>query len=328
MKNCNEFIIKRALKNNALYNKNGKIYIFVAIIFMLTLSATGDESTLYKDSSKSGAYRGHRSSRWAEIKGDTFGIYMNKGFEAYMNNDIDQALEMYSVAAKIKRRNTYLAYSNRANIYLSRGQYDLAIDDYTEVLKLRPNELSAYLSRGNVWLAKGQTDKAIEDFSKAIDANPKYAGAYVCRGKLWCKNGELDKAHTDFSKATELDNNSPETLIPMARFLSTCPEEKYRNGNQAVELTRKAIQITHNWEGMAKRQKSSEVMTYERLPLAPQYDTLASAYAETGNFAEAIANQQKAISLLANENSNHYFQAFSEHLKLYQEMKPLRETSN
>ncbi|MBA3028450.1 MAG: tetratricopeptide repeat protein [Desulfobacteraceae bacterium] len=328
MKKCNAFIFKRALNNYDLFNKFGKIYIFGVMTFMLTLSATGEESTLYKDASKSGAYQGHRSSRWADYSGDSFSIHMNKGFEAYMNHDLDQAIEMYSVATKIKRRNTYLAYANRANIYFSRGQYDQAIDDYTEVLKLRPNELSTYLSRGNVWLAKGQTDKAIEDFSKAIDANPKYASAYVCRGKLWCKNGEIDKAHNDFSKATELDNNSPETLIPMARFLSTCPEEKYRNGNQAVELTRKAIEITHNWEGMVKRQKSSEVMTYERLPLAPQYDTLASAYAETGNFAEAIANQEKAISLLANENSNHYFQAFSEHLKLYQEMKPLRETSN
>jgi tetratricopeptide (TPR) repeat protein len=311
--------------------RTGKVKTMITLVFCtLALcfagSSMADESTLHRDASKTGAYQGHRSSRWADYRGDNFSIHMNKGFEAFMNNDLDQAIEMYSVAAKIKRRNTYLAFANRGQVYLARGEYALAIDDFTRVLELKPNELSAYLARGNIHLAMGNPDEAISDFTKALDAKPDYAPALIDRGRLWCAKGDPDKAFADFSKALEIDDKAPRVLIAMARFLSTTPEDRYRNGARAIGLTQKAIQITHKWEGMIKKQTSSEVMTFERLGLAPQYDTLAAAYAETGNFEEAVATQQKAISLLANENSGQHLPAFYAHLKAYEEKTPWRES--
>ena len=245
-----------------------------------------------------------------------------------MNNDLDKAIELYSVAAKFKRRNSYIAFSNRAQIYFSRGEYDLAIADYSKVLELKPNEFSAYISKGNVWLAKKEPEKAAENFTKAIDVNPKFAPAYISRGRLLASLGKQDDAYQDFSKALELDKDTPNPLIAMAWFLSTCPEDKYRNGPRAIALTQKAIQVTHDFEGMIKRRTSQEVMTYQQLGLAPQYDVLAAAYAESGNFTEAVATEQKAISLLGYENSNHYLPEFSQRLKFYEEMKPWRTMAN
>ena len=292
------------------------------------LSLYADEKSMHRDASESGAHQGYRSSRWAEYNGDRFSYFLNRGFEAHMHDDLDKAIELYSVAAKYKRNNQYLAFSNRAQIYYSRCEYDLAIEDYSKVLELKPNQFQAYISRGNVWLAKKEPFKAAEDFSQAIYVNPECGPAYISRGRLFASIGKQAEAFQDFTKALELDKETPNPLIAMAWFLATCPEDKYRNGSRAVELAQNAIQRTHNWQGMVKKRTSTEVMTYQQLPLAPQYDVLAAAYAEYGNFTEATAAEQKAISLLQYENLGHHLPEFSQRLKFYEEMKPWRAVAN
>jgi hypothetical protein len=110
----------------------------------------------------------------------------------------------------------------------------------------------------------------------------------------------------------------------VAHFLATCPDEKFRNGPLAVELSRKAIALTHDWQGMVKTQTSPEIMTYNHLSLAPQYDALAAGLAETGDFKAAVEAQNKAISLLEIENAAHKIPEYTASLKSYKEMKPRR----
>jgi len=62
------------------------------------------------------------------------------------------------------------AYSIRANAYAFQKQYQLAIDDYTKVIKLQPSKLlhetiaNQYVLRGDTFESFGQRDKAIADF--------------------------------------------------------------------------------------------------------------------------------------------------------------------
>ncbi|MBA3028772.1 MAG: tetratricopeptide repeat protein [Desulfobacteraceae bacterium] len=284
-----------------------------------------EDNTVYQDAAKSGADEGHRSSRMASYRGDKFQYYLNKGFEAYMQNDLEQAIENYSNAVKIKRSPIFLAYFNRGSAYLKKGDYNAAIDDFTKVLELKPDLISAYLSRGNTWIVKGNTDKALEDFTLAIAADPTWADAYVNRGTLWFKLGEFEMAWNDLAKSIQIQENSPSCLVGAAHFLATCPDEKFRNGPLAVELSRKAIQLTHGLKGMVKTPSSPEVMTYTHLALAPQYDALAAGLAETGDFKGAVEAQTQAISLLEAENAAHKIPEYTARLKSYEEKKPRRE---
>ncbi len=68
----------------------------------------------------------------------------------------------------------------------------------------------------------------------------------------------------------------------LAWTLATCPEEKFRDGKQAVEEASKAVELTHNKQGEF-------------------VDTLAAAYAEAGDFDKAVEQQQQAIGLVENE---------------------------
>ncbi len=79
------------------------------------------------------------------------------------------------------------------------------IADYTEAIRLHPNDAIARFNRGLAWLAKKEFDKAIVDFNRAIRLKPKYALAHYKRGNAWREKKEYDKAIADYTEAIRLD---------------------------------------------------------------------------------------------------------------------------
>ena len=62
----------------------------------------------------------------------------------------------------------------------------------------------AFYNRGVIFQDKGQYNMAISDFSKAIEINPKDAAAYYSRGITYFIINEYDKAWNDFKQAQTL----------------------------------------------------------------------------------------------------------------------------
>jgi tetratricopeptide (TPR) repeat protein len=81
------------------------------------------------------------------------------------------------------------------------GDFDGAITDYNEAIRLRPDFTYTYLRRGIAYRRKGDLDRAIADYSKAIDIEPDDAAAYYERGITQRFKGELNNALEDFTKA-------------------------------------------------------------------------------------------------------------------------------
>lgn len=52
---------------------------------------------------------------------------------------------------------------------------------------------------------KGDYDRAIADFDEAIRLDPKYAHAYENRAKAYASKGDYDRANTDRNEAIRLD---------------------------------------------------------------------------------------------------------------------------
>lgn len=79
------------------------------------------------------------------------------------------------------------AYATRATTYLHKGQYDLAIGDFSKAIELDPDDTWAYNDRAAAYIGKGQYDLAITDCTKAIELDPNFAKAYKT-GALPIKN--------------------------------------------------------------------------------------------------------------------------------------------
>jgi tetratricopeptide (TPR) repeat protein len=66
-----------------------------------------------------------------------------------------------------------LAYDNRGNAYLAKGDNDRAVADYDEAIRLYPEYAFAYNGRGNAYQGKRDNDRAKGDYNRARGDNDR-----------------------------------------------------------------------------------------------------------------------------------------------------------
>ncbi len=156
----------------------------------------------------------------------------------------------------------------------------------------------------NAWYRKGHFDQAILYYTNALIINPSDFKALSNRGDAWDEKGNIQGAINDYYSALEINPNHAYVSNNLAWIFATCKNEKYRNGFKAVELASKAVEI---------------------VPDEFTLSTLAAAYAEAGDFDDAIKFQNKAIDLIIRKNNKENIVQFEERLSHYKNRKPWRE---
>ena len=101
--------------------------------------------------------------------------------------------------------NLAIAFSNRGLAYKRKSQWDEAIADYSEALRLKPNDAQVFNNRGNAFYYNGQLDRAIEDYDDAIRLQPDLAEAYGNRGNVYRRKGQLARAIEEYDTAIHLE---------------------------------------------------------------------------------------------------------------------------
>jgi tetratricopeptide (TPR) repeat protein len=71
-----------------------------------------------------------------------------------------------------------LALVDRVSAYMTKGDYDRAIQDYDRAVSLDPKNFLAFNNRGFAYGGKGNFDRAIQDYDQAISRNPNAALAF------------------------------------------------------------------------------------------------------------------------------------------------------
>jgi lipoprotein NlpI len=97
--------------------------------------------------------------------------------------------------------NMAIAFTNRGNDYRHKGEYDRAIQDFDQALKLNPNYINALVRRGDAYSSKHDYDHAVQDFDQALKIDPNSAPAFNDRGMMYADKGEFDRAIQDYDQA-------------------------------------------------------------------------------------------------------------------------------
>ncbi len=143
-------------------------------------------------------------TRAAALSGQTADVrasaMINRG-EAYnAKGDYDRAITDFSEAIRLDPKYG-AAYGDRGNAYYGKNDYDHAIVDYDAAIRLDPKNVGAFTNRGQTYYAKGDFTRAIASLSAALELDPKGANAYSLRGCGYVKAGLLAKAEADFKQA-------------------------------------------------------------------------------------------------------------------------------
>jgi Tfp pilus assembly protein PilF len=99
------------------------------------------------------------------------------------------------------------AYNNRCWVRTVIGDLQAALKDCNEALRLRPSFVDALDSRGLLNLKSGQTKNAIADFDAALKINPRLTSSLYGRGLAKQRNGAVSDGDLDIANAKAMDPN-------------------------------------------------------------------------------------------------------------------------
>lgn len=86
-----------------------------------------------------------------------------------------------------------------ADVFFTNGQYDQAVDMWSKVIMLEPNNDSNFYRRFRVYLRQQKFKEALADLNSALKLNPKNEGALVQRAKLNLRLGRCEESEGDFN---------------------------------------------------------------------------------------------------------------------------------
>jgi tetratricopeptide (TPR) repeat protein len=85
------------------------------------------------------------------------------------------------------------------------GNYKAAIENFTQVIHLRPEDAIAYTNQGLARAASGDRQGALKDFNQALRLNPELEVAYYNRGYVRFQLQDYQGALADFDRAIQLN---------------------------------------------------------------------------------------------------------------------------
>jgi tetratricopeptide (TPR) repeat protein len=223
------------------------------------------------------------------------------------------------------------AFLDRGILFGSRGDFALAIECFTEAIRLDPNMAAAYLQRSKAMcagvstvsnldenfdfeiLGTGYSEKnrdvynhALEDASTAIKLAPALAIAYRNRGRLYDDMGEHDKAISDYNQAIRLDPDSASAYNNRGNAYANKGDydRAIADYNQAIRLDPDNALAYYN-RGNAyanKRDYDRAIADYNQAirldpDFVPTYTNRGDAYANKRDYDRAIADYNQAIRL-------------------------------
>lgn len=109
-------------------------------------------------------------------------------------------------------------YRKRADSYLAKGDFDLAIVELNHVIEMKGDDASAFIGRATAYAGRNRYDLAIGDLDKAIQIDPKQSIAYLNRGDAYEKSGNKPKAMEDYQKAVDLDGANEQAKSGLKRL--------------------------------------------------------------------------------------------------------------
>ncbi|MFA5293261.1 MAG: tetratricopeptide repeat protein [Phycisphaerae bacterium] len=186
------------------------------------------------------------------------------------------------------------------------GKYDQAVECLAKALRIRPSYAAAHDNMGHVLAIQGKLDEAVVHLNEALRLNPDFALAHYHLGQVQMQRGEINEAVAHFDEALKLNPDWFEPMNGLSWLLAVSKNNTVHNPDKAVNLAMRACELTDY--------KNPEIL-----------DTLAVAYAATGDFDKAVETVQKALELCKSSKQEDLKKEIENRLALYKAGEPYVE---
>ncbi len=228
--------------------------------------------------------------------------YMFRAGLFYEQKSYNDALQDIEKTFELEPRSVRAFYM-RSFIHLALENYDNAITDMAVLVqnaqinyRRNPNNPAAYdglISYTNdyamIHVAAKKSRIGIQIYEQVLKEDPDNTRALRGRGDAYLNIGDHENAVKDYQAALEITPDDDGILNNYAWVLSTSPDDHIRNGELSLEYALKASELTDY--------KMPHILS-----------TLASCYAELGNFDKAREWAQKAVELAESDEQRESLQ--------------------
>lgn len=229
---------------------------------------------------------------------------------------LEEAVNHYLEALKINPESA-VTHNNLARIYHTLGNFDAAVEHYNSALRVNPTLAIAHNNLGILLIQRSSLAEGEKHLREALRLKPENPetefnlALLLNQQKQWSEAAALfkknmshyandPKAHfefavalvhlkktreamSEFASALLIQPDFPDALDGLAWILSTDANPSFRNGKEAVPMAERASALTGRNDPVKLR-------------------TLASAYAESGRFEEALTTVREAKTLAEKAN--------------------------
>lgn len=244
-----------------------------------------------------------RQSREALRIRDRFATgHFTYGVALLRKGRIDNAIAQFRASLQLDPSvaDTHL---NLAQCLRQKGLITAAIGEYEEALRLNPELVTARNDFGTALRATGHPEEAIRQFKLAVESDPNNEDIRVNLANALSQTGRDAEAISEYGMALQIRPDDLEVLNNLAWLLATSGDSSLRDGSRAVRLAGQA-------NGLARGNNATIL------------GTLASAYAESGRFSDAIQTAQKAVAVARARTETNLALRLESQLKLYQAGHP------
>jgi tetratricopeptide (TPR) repeat protein len=263
--------------------------------------------------------------------------FINRGLSYRDSSDYRRAVEDFTTAIRLDPKDPGGPY-HRALVYNDLAEYALALEDLNRAEQLDGEDPDVYNARGMVYTDTGRYAEALVQFDRAIDLDDdekfhhnnravaltelgrcedaldaaeealdlddEYGNAIVNRGVALACLGRRAEAMEQFRRATSLYPKNPYVTNAIAWKLSKSDRPGFRGDPFPLEMAQRTVALsdTHAF-----------------------HDTLAAALANAGQFAEAAAEEKRALEMSRAAGETGFEAQYERRLALYENGKVLIE---
>ena len=136
--------------------------------------------------------------------------YNNRALILKTMGEYEKAAADFGVAIKLAPKNAKY-YANRGDAWRRTGNLERALQDQDRAIELYaggPGIALGLTLRGETLRYMGEYDRALSDFNQAVRIEPDFAPALTGRGLTFERTGDLERAKSEFRTALSISENS------------------------------------------------------------------------------------------------------------------------
>jgi tetratricopeptide (TPR) repeat protein len=159
-------------------------------------------------------------------------VYLRRGKLRSLLGNFDGAIKDYTEVIKLEPRNE-AAWNGRILAYSKNGDDEKALQDCNQLINFEKLPAN-FCSRAIVLKNLGRLDEAVRDYTEALKVDPKYYDALRLRGKIHAERAEFETAILDFNAAIALAPKDPANYSSRAE----CYDSMDRPSNAIQDYTK------------------------------------------------------------------------------------------